>query len=209
MNHDDTWMVDHAKKMKESIDTDYADWAYISIVPPENLKILLASRPEIDFPFDVMPPHIIGCGPIVKPPAPLDETDPDLAKWLARRPTIYVNRGTHATYDEQQTIEMAGALRFVLKKAQRAGMKLQVLWKLRTRSGGGGESSVAATLGAELMKDDTVRVTDWVEPEPMSILESGHIICSVHHGGANSYFEAVRYLDRLPTPRKRFPHLTS
>lgn len=193
MNHGDTWMVDHAKKMKESIDTDYADWAYISIVPPEGLQVLLASRPEIDFPFDVVPSHITGCGPIVMPSTtPLEESDPDLAKWLAQKPTIYVNRGTHATSDENEAVEMAKALAHLLKKADKAGKKFQVLWKLRTRGGNSGASRVAAALGEDLIKNDVVRITEWIKPEPTSILESGHIVCSVHHGGANSYFEAVR-----------------
>ncbi|KAH7311302.1 UDP-glucoronosyl and UDP-glucosyl transferase family protein [Stachybotrys elegans] len=188
LNHEDTWMVDHAKQMKEKIDTDYADWAYISIVPPEGLQVLLASRPEIDFPFDVVPPHITGCGPIVRPHAPLKDIDPELDDWLSLHPTVYVNTGTHATYTQEQAIELAGALKYLLQKAEKAGKKLQVLWKLNKR--GDYESSlITDVLGSELK--EAVRTTNWITAEPSSILGSGQIVCSVNHGGANSFFEAV------------------
>ncbi|CAG9945057.1 unnamed protein product [Clonostachys rosea f. rosea IK726] len=191
LNHDDTWMTDHAKQMKEKIDTDYADWAYISIVPPEGLKVLLASRPEIDFPFDVMPDHITGCGPIVLPSPPLKKTDPDLDAWLSQHPTIYINTGTHATYTEQQAVEMAGALRHLLTKGEKNKKTLQVLWKLSKRGEyeTGEGSKVFAALGLKF--GELVRITEWIDPDPIAILTSGHIACSVNHGGANSFFDAL------------------
>uniref|UniRef100_A0A8H7K5N2 Glycosyltransferase family 28 N-terminal domain-containing protein n=1 Tax=Bionectria ochroleuca TaxID=29856 RepID=A0A8H7K5N2_BIOOC len=167
LNHDDTWMTDHAKQMKEKIDTDYADWAYISIVPPEGLKVLLASRPEIDFPFDVMPDHITGCGPIVLPSPPLKKTDPDLDAWLSQHPTIYINTG------------------------EKNKKTLQVLWKLSKRGEyeTGEGCKVSAALGLKF--GELVRITEWIDPDPIAILTSGHIACSVNHGGANSFFDAL------------------
>lgn len=32
-----------------------------------------------------------------------------------------------------------------------------------------------------------VRIVDWFEAEPMAVLESGTVVCAVHHGGANSF----------------------
>lgn len=192
LNHDDTWMTDHAKKMKEAIDTDYADWAYISIVPPEGLQVLLATRPEIDFPFDVVPEHIIPCGPITLPSTPLRESDPELESWLSKHPTVYVNLGTHATYNEHHAVEMAKSLRYLLDKAKKNDKSLQVLWKLSKRDEFEDEK-ISEALGPAWK--DSVRITSWIEADPISILESGHIACSVNHGGANSYFDAVRYDD--------------
>jgi hypothetical protein len=37
-----------------------------------------------------------------------------------------------------------------------------------------------------------VRIVDWFEAEPMAVLESGTVVCAVHHGGANSFLETVR-----------------
>ncbi|UNI13378.1 hypothetical protein JDV02_000127 [Purpureocillium takamizusanense] len=188
LNDSDTWMLQHVQKMKETIDTDYADWAYISIVPPEGLKILLAARPEIDFPFDVMPKHMIPCGPILKPTQAIGDADPDLAKWLARRPTVFVNLGTHASVTEKKAVEMAKALRHLLQRAEKRHTQLQVLWKLHRR-GDYELSSLSDVLGEKWLEH--VRITDWLDVEPTAVLESGYIACSVNHGGANSFFEAI------------------
>ncbi|OAQ60786.1 UDP-glucoronosyl and UDP-glucosyl transferase [Pochonia chlamydosporia 170] len=189
LNHNDPFMGQHAEGMKATIDTEYADWAYISIVPPEGLKILLATRPEIDFPFDVLPKHMIPCGPIVRPSMPLVDADPELAKWLTKRPTILANLGTHATYDKQHAMEMAGALDIVLKAAEKLNKPLQILWKLNRQSDFDLSDDTFKSFGVKW--NDSVRVTTWIDVEPVSILESGYVICSVNHGGANSFFEAV------------------
>jgi hydrogenase maturation factor len=49
---------------------------------------------------------------------------------------------------------------------------------------------VERVLGEEV-KAGVVRVVDWLEAEPMAVLESGVVVCAVHHGGANSFLEAV------------------
>ncbi len=176
--------------MKKAIDTDYADWAYISIVPPEGLKVLLATRPEIDFPFDILPEHMIACGPIIKPSLSVQEADCDLADWLAKRPTVLVNLGTHASYDEQHAKEMAGALDYLLKVAEKSKSPIQVLWKLNKRDQFDPPGDIFKVFGSRW--SEAVRVTPWLDVEPSSILASGHVVCSVNHGGANSFFEAVR-----------------
>lgn len=45
-------------------------------------------------------------------------------------------------------------------------------------------------LAAELASDQ-VRIVNWLKADPVSILESGHIVCSVHHGDSNTYREAI------------------
>ncbi|KAH6632190.1 hypothetical protein F5144DRAFT_593001 [Chaetomium tenue] len=45
-------------------------------------------------------------------------------------------------------------------------------------------------LGEEV-RAGVVKVVDWLEAEPMAVLESGVVVCAVHHGGANSFLEAV------------------
>lgn len=37
------------------------------------------------------------------------------------------------------------------------------------------------------------KVVSWIQADIMSILETGRIATYVHHGGANSYFEACEY----------------
>ncbi|KID93205.1 UDP-glucoronosyl and UDP-glucosyl transferase family protein, partial [Metarhizium majus ARSEF 297] len=102
LNHDDPFMGQHAKGMKEAIDTDHADWASY-------------------FPFNVLPGHMVPYGPMVRLYAPLADADPELAAWLARRPTVLANLGTYATYDGRHALDL------LLRAAEKQGKPLQVL----------------------------------------------------------------------------------
>ena len=46
----------------------------------------------------------------------------------------------------------------------------------------------------EDMREDRVRIVEWFDAEPTAVLEAGTVVCAVHHGGANSFLEAVRYV---------------
>ncbi|KAH7031684.1 family 1 glycosyltransferase [Microdochium trichocladiopsis] len=160
------------------------------------MQILVASMPELDYPL-VIHDHIHPLGPIVGRWEPIRETDPELAAWLARAPTLYINLGSLLLTDEDQALEMAAAVKAVLRRAGEAGNEdmagLQVIWKLRKYGDYDIKDPKCAMydiLGAE-MEADRVRIEKWFIPEPLSILQSGHIVCSVHHGGANSFNEAV------------------
>ncbi|KAL0938507.1 2-hydroxyacylsphingosine 1-beta-galactosyltransferase [Colletotrichum truncatum] len=185
------YVIAHAEYINSKINTEYSDWGRVSFDPPKGLKIILPSNSAVDFPFSVVPDHLVSCGPIVLPGKPLKEADPALEIWLAKRPTVYINLGTHATYEEADARELAGALKILLEAAKKEGKDLQVLWKLKKRGEyrGEGFAAVLEAVGSEW--EEHVRITDWLDADPMSILESGSVICSVNHGGANSYFEAV------------------
>lgn len=172
--------------------------------PVPDLKILVASRPEIDFPL-VVPPQLTPCGPIIRRVPPVAEIDPDLDAWLRSGPTVFVNLGTHAVMDEAAAVEMAGALRVLLDRAasppsrsgNTAGLqgRLQVLWKLKKNADADDYefatgSALHDILGKEL-DADIVRIVEWVAPEPIAVLETGNVVCAVNHGGANSFHEAV------------------
>lgn len=161
---------------------------------PEGVKILVTSLPELDFPL-VVPNHVIPCGPIIRRCQPLEETDAKLAEWLAHGRTIYVNIGSVVKVPVDQAIEMAKALKNVMDIFNRQAEKgrLQVLWKLKKR----GRYSVyeptcsIAKIFRSEFAHDRVRIVDWVQPEPVSVLRTGNVVCSVHHGGANSFNEAI------------------
>ncbi|KAF7556680.1 hypothetical protein G7Z17_g1246 [Cylindrodendrum hubeiense] len=159
---------------------------------PDGLKILVSTLPQLDFPVYV-PPHVIPCGPILRIAPPITETDPKLESWLAIAPTVYLNLGSLCSIAEDQAVEIALALKSVLDTVKQSGSPLQVLWKLKKH----GEYEVHEEgcrlqniLGNEL-QSDVVRIVDWVLAEPISVLQSGHIACTIHHGGANSYNESV------------------
>ncbi|KAM0430037.1 hypothetical protein ACHAPT_006043 [Fusarium lateritium] len=159
---------------------------------PEGVKIAVGFLPELDF-VETLPEHILPCGPILRIASPIQESDPELGKWLANGPTVYINLGSMCKIDEQQAIEMAFAVKSVMDKYRILSKRpLQVLWKLKThetidtKEG----SKMRGILGLEI-EQDQVRIVDWVVAEPIAILQTGHVVCSVHHGGANSFNEAV------------------
>ncbi|KAF6830911.1 udp-glucoronosyl and udp-glucosyl transferase family protein [Colletotrichum plurivorum] len=172
--------------------------------PPEGVRVLVANSPDIDFHFDSIPEYTTACGPIIRAAAPIATVDPEMAAWLRRGPTIYINLGTHIEYDLERAKEMAYALREFLDRAAEAGFvgedKFQILWKMpRLLEEGDGEDQTkfdgrwmefTDILLNELI-EDRARITHWFTAEPKSILESGHVVCSVHHGGSNSFHEAL------------------
>jgi hypothetical protein len=170
---------------------------------PPGLRILVANSPELDYPFSVLPDHVIPCGPIIRAAPSVKDIDPELAEWLTRGPTVYVNLGTHLTATATEAAEMARALREIILLAEGSEhSRLQVLWKLKRKSNEGSSTGmdpkeypgiwgeIRDVLGP-FMYEDRVRITDWVTAEPKSVLESGNIICSVNHGGASSFHEAI------------------
>lgn len=177
--------------------------------PPPGLRVLVSNAPDLDYPFDVLPAHVVPCGPIVRAAPAVAAVDGELAAWLARGPTVYVNLGTHLQMDAGQALEMALAFRDLLDRAEevgygaKGGARLQILWKLRRRTAPGEPASgpgdysgpwkaVRDALRGEF-DSGRVRITDWITAEPKSILESGHVVCSVNHGGASSFNEAIWY----------------
>ncbi|RYP39452.1 hypothetical protein DL767_002186 [Monosporascus sp. MG133] len=160
---------------------------------PADLKILVSTLPELDFP-SILPSHVFPCGPILRNYTPISEANPSLAAWLSRGPTVYVSLGSLCRIAEDRAVELAASLKIAFEAAagEPGFHKLQVLWKLKklgkynTAAG----SRVYEVLGREI-ESDRVRIVNWVEAEPIAILQSGHVTCSIHHGGANSYNEAI------------------
>ncbi|KAJ4397424.1 hypothetical protein N0V93_001652 [Gnomoniopsis smithogilvyi] len=164
--------------------------------PPKGVRVLVGFSEDLDFPFAVMPSYITQCGPIVRYARQLTDVDAALEEWLSRGPTIYINLGTQLMMTPEQGLEFAFALREFLDAIE-SSSEYQVLWKLKQEGAKSKELSwegewkaVRDTLFSE-MEADRVRITSWIEADPCSILRSGHIVCSVHHGGANSHHEAI------------------
>ncbi|PWY89142.1 diacylglycerol o-acyltransferase [Aspergillus heteromorphus CBS 117.55] len=146
---------------------------------------------ELDWPFEV-PDNVLPCGPILLPVASVKAQDPELDRWLRSAPTIMVNLGTLYAPDPRVARNIAAALRTFLD-AWTGESNLQVLWKLPKHT----EDCVhvyeeAVDLLRSEIQTGRVRIQPWFQVEPLSMLESGQIICSVHHGGANSWYEAIQ-----------------
>jgi len=139
--------------------------------------------PELDFPFAVIPENVVGCGPILLPSRPISQTAPELGLWLKRNPTVVINLGSHHIADAISAREMAKSFANVLN----ARPELQVLWKLKYDWQS--DEDFTRILGSQVA-GDRVRITEWIVPEMEALVETGSIVCFIHHGGANSFYEA-------------------
>lgn len=138
--------------------------------------------PEAGLPL-VVPKEVFECGPIVLDVAKVEDESPELHDWLSRAPTVLINLGSLMKYDETRAEVMAQAIYRVLKATS-----VQILWKF-TKLGDYGDEFLQPL---QHFKDiHRVRFSTWLEVEPISLLQSGRIVLSVHHGGANSYHEAI------------------
>ncbi|RDW56481.1 glycosyltransferase family 1 protein [Coleophoma crateriformis] len=145
------------------------------------------SLPEIDLPV-VIPPNVHNTGPILVATPPIAESDPELLSWLEQRPTILVSLGTLFEAVPETVKELCLGFRILLETRP----DIQILWKLKPKSSFKKEiNDIVQKLLFKELNEGRVRIESWLQAEPLAILESGHIICSVHHGGANSYFETT------------------
>lgn len=152
------------------------------------------SLPAVDLPMSNIPSNVFDCGPILVASPPIESSDPDLLAWLKRAPTVLVSLGTHFEAYAETVREQAIGLRVLLE----ARPDIQVLWKLKREatSEKSGQENLDSILG-QFIESGRVRIESWLNADPVAILRSGHIACSVHHGGANSYFEATWYVSLL------------
>jgi hypothetical protein len=102
--------------------------------------------------------------------------------------------------DDSMAREFAGGLKVLLDSRP----DVQVLWKLKKSGGVGIRPKDKSGLdGVDVTTDSLesiekeiavgrVRVEEWLSVDPVAVLQSGHVVCSVHHGGSNSFHEALR-----------------
>ncbi len=141
--------------------------------------------PEASLPVDVMPPNVTCIGPVLVSVAPAAEQDPDLAAWLAQKPTVLINLGSTVSYSEKRATAMVRALVPVLDKLD----GIQVLWKLM-KEGNYTDASLLAPIRHHV-DSGRVRIERWLSVDPTAILETGHVAAFVHHGGAGCYHEGL------------------
>lgn len=162
---------------------------------PDYVKIFVGTLPELDFPLKSHT-RIVPCGPIINEAPPISDSDPKLAAWLAKGATIYVNLGSLFALSENRAVELATGLNIVLDELDSRhpdGPRTQILWKLK-KHGDYGTSGPDARVYAAFcgkMDKNRVRIFNWLESPPISILRSGNVVCAIHHGGASSYNEAI------------------
>ncbi|KAM0354953.1 hypothetical protein ACHAPU_000794 [Fusarium lateritium] len=132
---------------------------------------------------DYVPPNVTCAGPILLSGAPASEQDPETATWLKRSPTILINLGSNLAYDEIRATAMSKAIAELLSKTE-----VQVLWKFNKL---GEYSNEALECLKPYLASERLKMPTWLVADPASLLETGDIIASVHHGGSNCYHETI------------------
>ncbi|KAI0203444.1 hypothetical protein F4808DRAFT_19934 [Astrocystis sublimbata] len=150
---------------------------------PHDRPFIAQNVPGASYPLDFIPPNVTSTGPIIFDAEPAVDKDPELVSWLSRAPTVLVNLGSLFTYSEHHATTMALAIEEVL-----AETNVQILWKMAKDP----TVSKNYTLPVKNIIDEgRLRVVDWLSVSPSSIMDTGHVTASVHHGGANCYHEAI------------------
>lgn len=156
--------------------------SFFTIHQPGNGVFISQDTAAASIPLSSVPANVTTTGPIVISVASAAEQDIDLTLWLRRAPTVLVNLGSLFEYDADTASSMAGALEVVLRRTS-----VQVLWKMNTCL----DDKDWRPLVEEFIETDRLRVSKWLTVDPAALLETGDIIASVHHGGANCYHEAI------------------
>lgn len=103
---------------------------------------------------------------------------------MQQQPTVLVNLGSEFSYTVERGTAMAETLAQVLTEVP----ELQILWKCRKE--GNFDDSFLEPARAHI-DSGRLRVVAWLDVDPTALLKSGHIVLSVHHGGASCYHESV------------------
>ena len=144
----------------------------LPIFAPKEVPHICVSVPPLDYP-GVIPPSYLCCGPIVRPSLTPDK---GLNTWIKQRPTVLVSFGSNYMVDKKRYDILLAALQNLLE----IRTDIQVLWKLKVF----GTYDITPST-------DRLKITDWLATEPSTLLRSGAITCFVHHGGSNSFHEAI------------------
>jgi hypothetical protein len=102
--------------------------------------------------------------------------DPELNDWVNRGPVILIVLGSHWRMTEEYAQNVLEACYAILA----ARPDVRVLWKLQKF----GEYDVK-------VDHERLRIVSWLKADPYAVLATGQVVCSINHGGSNSYHEAL------------------
>ncbi|KAI1096537.1 hypothetical protein F5B19DRAFT_150660 [Rostrohypoxylon terebratum] len=155
-----------------------------------NVPFLVQGLAEATIPLDHVPPNVTYTGPMYLSLSTPEEVSPELGQWLAQGPTLLVNLGSFFAWDIGRASAMAQAIADILEE----NPDLQVLWKFRKT----GKEFGGVPFGDEFMdpvrpflENGRLKMVPWLPVEPATLFETGHIVASVHHGGAGCFNEAL------------------
>lgn len=130
-----------------------------------------------------MPSNVSLTGPINL--AGLEQVTPagrELLEWVKQKPTVLINLGTVFAFDETLARIMTEAIQNVLAAAD-----LQVIWKVKKHNSFDDEFLTTAVRNSA----GRLRIENWLDVEPPTLLQAGGIAAFVHHCGAGSFHDAL------------------
>ncbi|KAF5649121.1 2-hydroxyacylsphingosine 1-beta-galactosyltransferase [Fusarium tjaetaba] len=134
-------------------------------------------------PVEVLPPNVACAGPIIRSGPPADLQDPGTATWLKKAPTVLFNLSSNLAYDKSPAEVMAIAIAALLSSTD-----YQVLWKFNKL---GYFSDNFLVHLKPYLENERLKMPSWLVADPASLLDTGNIVTSVHHGGSNCFHEAL------------------
>ncbi|KAF5556416.1 2-hydroxyacylsphingosine 1-beta-galactosyltransferase [Fusarium napiforme] len=134
-------------------------------------------------PVELLPPNVTCAGPIIMSGPPADQQDPEIAAWLKKAPTLLINLGSNLAYDESRAEVMAIAIAALLSSTD-----YQVIWKFNKL---GYFSDDFLVHLKPYLDNERLRMPSWLVADPASLLDTGNVVTSVHHGGSNCFHEAL------------------
>uniref|UniRef100_A0A8H7N409 UDP-glycosyltransferases domain-containing protein n=1 Tax=Bionectria ochroleuca TaxID=29856 RepID=A0A8H7N409_BIOOC len=157
------------------------------------INFLALHRPDVPWitmttkgasiPVDYVPPNVFCAGPMYLSVATAAEQDAELADWLKNAPTVLLNLGSTVQYTSERAAVMVTAIENVLSNTS-----VQILWKFAKV---GEYSDEVLEPLQQFVAGGRLRIDKWLTVDPTSLLETGDIVASVHHGGSNCYHEAI------------------
>ncbi|KAI0887490.1 glycosyltransferase family 1 protein [Annulohypoxylon maeteangense] len=150
-----------------------------------NVPFFIQSLAEATIPLDHVPPNVTYTGPISLSLSTLEEVNPELNQWLAKTSTLFVNLGSFFAWDKVRASAMAQAIADILHERT----DLQILWKFSKTGKQFGDEFLDPV--RPFLKNGRLEMISWLPVEPTTLFETGHIVASVHHGGAGGFHEAL------------------
>lgn len=160
---------------------------------------LCMGLPQLELP-GIRPSTVIPIGPILLPSPPLASVDPELNEWISHPKgegmfTITIALGSHWTL---RAGEAEGLLRMF---GELLGSKEDVRIYAKIMRRGTYQLPLLAELQAEF-GEHRLRVVEWMKADPVVLLRTGKVDLVIHHGGSNSYHEALRWVLSLHNTAK-------
>jgi len=155
----------------------------------EKTHYLVPDLPELSLPLEYIPPNVSACGPITPLPTTINNSEGSvqLLEWMKKGETVIVNFGSHMSLERGSCASLARGLGTALQKHP----KLRVLWKLKLQPEMSLDAEITDALGLAWV-EGRVRIVEWLDVSPADLLALPGVVASVHHGGANAYFETCR-----------------